>query len=213
MTILFPSIMPTGLQRMDDLLGGGLRPGELTVLAGFPGVGKSAMLDTLLLHISRSFSTALFTLKSSRLQRVAYLLAQLSEVDGRKVGTGDLNDEELNLVERAFAELRRRRLKLDDTVPQSLDSVRKRCLLWRSQGGLDLVALDHVSLLVGPGATDYEFQSGISRGLKRLARDTGAHVLAVLTLDRLPGPEKPDLACLRRLGTWEEDADNIEFLY
>ena len=206
--------IPTGFVSLDILFGGGFQGGELTIAAGFPGIGKTSFMDTIAYHVAKTYHVALFTLEMSNKQQMNRMIAQETGINSQRLRSGKLYDNEWSIFTHAIEEFGSLKLKMDDTAPLSMATTRAKCVQWRSQGKLDLIVVDYAGLLEGIGKSEYEVFSYLSKNLKSLARETGCHVLAAHQLNRKGREfEKPSIQHLRGSGTWEQDADNVILLY
>jgi len=206
--------IPTGLIDLDLILGGGLQEGELTIIGGFPGSGKTAFLDTIAYHVSRSRHVALFTLEMNATERINRIFAQETGIDSQRLRSGRLNDEEWVKFTDAIADMESHALKIDDTAPLSMATLRARCVQLRSQGRLDLAIIDYAGLVDGIGKNPYEVASYISRSLKLLSQETNCHVLAAVQFNREGRQgETPKIYNFRDSGSWEQDCNNAYLLY
>jgi replicative DNA helicase len=204
----------TGFFDLDVFLGGGLQSGDLTVAAGFPGIGKTAFLDTIASHVSKIHHVGLFSIEMSNMLQVNRMLAQETGINSQRLWAGKLTELEWSIYTRFIEEFETRKIKIDDAGSLSMATLRARCVQWKAQKQLDLIIVDYAGLLAGIGKTEYEVFSYLSKNLKWLARETGCHVLAAHQLNRKGREyEKPSIFHLRGSGTWEQDADNVFLIY
>jgi len=135
--------------------------------------------------------------------------------------TGSLWREDMTKVVHAMEELAHAPIFLDDTPGIGLSEMRAKARrLKQSQGKLDLIIVDYLQLMSG-GGRRYENRtqevSAISRGLKGLAKELEAPVIALSQLSRAPesrgGDHRPQLADLRESGSIEQDADVVAFIF
>lgn len=206
--------IPTGFFDLDNKMGGGLQPGEFTIVAGFPGVGKTGFLDTLCIHVARTYHVGLFSLEMLNREKMNRMVAQMTGISSQRLRAGKLLEHEWPVFTNAIEEFEDLRLKMDDTAPLSMATLRARCVQWRAQGKLDVAIVDYAGLLDGIGSTEYQTHSYLSRSLKLLSQETGCHVLAAHQLNRDGrNYEKPSIFHLRGSGTWEQDANNVLLIY
>ena len=216
--------VPTGLTQLDGLTGG-WQPGDLIILAARPAMGKTAAL----LHFARTAAldhghhTAIFSLEMPTLQLMQRMVA--SEVSG--YSNSDLRRGNLPGGLDQVAHIRQQaqrlrthghRLHLDDTPGLSIQQLRAKCARLHSQHPLSLVLVDYIQLMRGDTKGNREQEVGsISRGLKELAKELNAPVIALAQLSRdvekRGGEKRPMLSDLRESGSLEQDADCIVFLW
>ena len=217
--------LPTGFPGLDEKTAG-LHGGELIILAGRPGAGKTAFALNLVRHISATGAgICFFSLEMSAEQLIARLISQ-GKVDAQKIRTGRhmTPTDFTNMAETADA-LENRNLYIDDSgTLNTLEMgarARRLARSLRGSGGLGLVVVDYLQLLSNSGdeasgenrATQVAM---ISRNLKALARDLNVPVVALSQLNRAieNRPTKtPMLSDLRESGAIEQDADLVLFLH
>ena len=216
--------VPTGLTQLDGLTGG-WQPADLIILAARPAMGKTAAL----LHFARTAAldhdhhTAIFSLEMPTLQLMQRMVA--SEVPGYSnsdLRRGNLPgglDQVTHIREQA-QRLRTQghRLHLDDTPGLSIQQLRAKCARLHAQHPLSLVLVDYIQLMRGDTKGNREQEVGsISRGLKELAKELNAPVIALSQLSRdvekRGGEKRPLLSDLRESGSLEQDADCILFMW
>jgi replicative DNA helicase len=216
--------IPTGLTALDGLTGG-WQPGDLVLLAARPAMGKTAAL----LHFARTAAldhghhTAIFSLEMPTLQLMQRMVA--SEVPG--YSNSDLRRGNLpgGLEQVAHIRSQAQRLRthghalhLDDTPGLSIQQLRAKCARLHAQHPLGLVLVDYIQLMRGDTKGNREQEVGsISRGLKELAKELNAPVIALSQLSRdvekRGGEKRPLLSDLRESGSLEQDADCIVFMW
>lgn len=212
--------IPTGFPALDRLTNG-LQPGQLIVLAGRPGMGKSvAAVDICRQNaIREGKKVAYFSLEMSVDELLQRAWSAESDLALNAVKTGRLSGHEWPRLERAARRVHDSGLLIDPSPNVTLTDVRARCRRISQQGGLDLVVVDYLQLMT---PSDRRVQNReqevaeISRGLKLLAKELGVPVIAVAQLNR--GPEqrtdkRPQLSDLRESGSLEQDADIVMFVH
>ncbi len=204
----------------------GLQPGQLAVLAGRPAMGKTAMALNIAAHAAAAppkgegRRVALFSLEMSREALLRRVACSEARVDHAEFLGGRAGPHQLRRVRRAIDAAAGSGLLIDDSGDLGMAELSARCRRLRSAGGLDLVVVDYLQLLApAPGArTRVQEVSGISRGLKLLARELRVPVLALSQLSRAPEGKdrrdaRPRLSDLRDSGSIEQDADLVCFIY
>jgi len=217
--------VPSGLDDLDALTQG-WQPGDLIVLCGRPGSGKSALAMQAALYAGCNGVPAVcFHLEMSREQVGSRSLSAESRVDGTAVRTGMLTTDDWIRISKNASRLAEARLWLDDSPGQTLAAISAKAVRWRAATGgaeLDkpaLVVVDFLQLVKGLGARDKnrEQEVGeISRGLKALAKQLRCPVIAVASLSRKceeRADKRPIPSDLRDSGSIESDADLIIGLY
>lgn len=209
----------TGFSDLDHKTAG-LQPSDLILIAARPSMGKTAFAINIAQHaaVKDRKSVAIFSLEMSKEQLARRMLCTQGLVDAQKVRVGDLSEEEwLNLIE-ASAIIGQAPIHIDDTPGLSVNEIRAKCRKLKLEKGLDMILIDYLQLMSGNGKKDSRQQeiSEISRGLKGLAREMGAPVIALSQLSRAcetRQDHRPILSDLRESGAIEQDADIVMFLY
>ena len=217
--------LPTGFPGLDEKTAG-LHGGDLVILAGRPGAGKTAFALNIVRHVTATGAGVLFfSLEMSSEQLVARLLSQ-GEVDAQKIRTGrNMTHEDFTKMAETAHALENRALYIDDSgTLNTLEMgarARRLARSLRPSGGLGLVVVDYLQLLSNAadeaGGENRATQVAmISRNLKALARDLNVPVIALSQLNRAveSRPTKtPMLSDLRESGAIEQDADLVLFLH
>jgi replicative DNA helicase len=200
----------TGFRELDRLTTG-MHRGELFVVAARPGMGKSSFALTVAQHVAVELGlpVVVFSLEMDSQQLVERLASLCGGIAHQVVRTGALRDADwVRLSE------------VEDLPVPTLEELTARARERSIQvGRLGLVVVDYLQLIGGQApANDTRAAelSGISRGLKALARELRCPLLAVSQLNRAPETRRnrrPMLADLRDSGAIEEDADVVLFIY
>ena len=211
--------IPTGFQRLDHMLKG-LQPSDLIIVAGRPGMGKTAFLVSIALNAARNGKrVAIFSLEMSNEQVAQRMLSQETGFGAEMFrDPRRLRDDQWARLEEAIQRLGRLPIFLDDTPALTPQQLRVKCLRLNQHHGLDLVLVDYLQLMSGGRRSENRVQevSFISRSLKYLARDLNIPVVAAAQLSRAVeqrADRRPMLSDLRESGALEQDADVVMFLY
>ena len=211
--------LTSGYRDLDELLRGGLTRGDLVLLAGRPGMGKSALGFSILMRlVQRTGARAvLFSLEMGITQVLARMLSSASGVPLARQDDGRLAPSQETPFGNASDALALSKIVLDDTARLSISTLRSRVRrLAAEREGLDLVVVDHVQLLSGTSRNRVEEVGEISRGLKAIAREHNVIVVALAQLSRAVEQrtdKTPQLSDLRESGTLEQDADVVLMMY
>ena len=211
--------LSTGLADLDKKING-LNKSDLLLVAARPAMGKSAFALNLSLNVARKTgkTVAIFNLEMSREQLAMRLLAIESFVDGQKMATGKLSEEEWSKLCLASASLSQTDIRIDDNPSITVAEMSAKC---RRLDNLGMVVIDYLQLMNGSGFgksgdSRVNVVSDISRSLKIMAKELNVPVVCLSQLSR--GPEsrtdkRPMLSDLRESGAIEQDADEVLFLY
>lgn len=212
----------TGLGELDRRIGG-MHPGHMIVLAGRPGMGKSAIAIGRAIHAAKTHEGAavVFSLEMSGDDCFRRVASHEARVRGSAFRDGKFIHEETGRFLRELDALKRLPLYVDDTESITLSQIRSRCRRLRAKHGkISVVVVDYLQLM-GTGHTsgrdNREAQvAALSRGLKSLAKHLACPVIALAQLNRdlEKRPNKrPQLSDLRESGAIEQDADVVIFAY
>ena len=207
----------TDLDRMTS----GLQPGDLVILAARPSMGKTAFVLNVAQHVAmkKQQSVGIFSLEMSRQQLLMRLLCAESLVDAHKVRTGYIGKDDFKQLIDALGSVTRSPIFIDDSSSLTIMEMRAKARRLKAEHGLSVVVVDYLQLMSGHGRVENRVQeiSGISRGLKALAKELSVPVIALSQLSRAPeqrqGDHRPQLSDLRESGSIEQDADLVMFIY
>jgi replicative DNA helicase len=211
--------VPTGFADLDRLLNG-LHPGQLIIVAGRPGLGKStASMDFARnAAIRHNCASAIFSLEMSKIEMVMRLLSAEARVPLHVLRSGQLTDDDWSKLARRMGEISEAPIFVDDTPSMNLMEIRAKARRLKQRHNLKLLVVDYLQLMTSPKRTESRQQevADLSRGLKLLAKEIECPVIAVSQLNR--GPEqrtdkRPQLSDLRESGSIEQDADVVILLH
>src|SRR6185369_12685034 len=226
--------LTTGLESLNSKIGG-MHKSDLVIVAGRPGMGKSALGTNIGFAAAQRFlrdqedglepeksagaPVALFSLEMSADQLATRILAEQSGISSENLRMGRITQQEFRQLARAAAELQSLPLYIDDTPGLTIAALRTRARRLKRQKGIGLVVVDYLQLLQGTGkGNDNRVQeiSEISRGLKQLAKELDVPVIGLSQLSRQVEQreeKRPQLSDLRESGSIEQDADIVLFIY
>jgi len=200
-----------------DGISNGLEAGDLVVIAGRPGMGKTALLVSIAAHVSKSTGVAVFSAEMSSQQLMRRCVALLGSVQQGKLRRANrIEESDWQAISDATGALAERCLWVDDKALPSLGHIRSEVLTLKARAPLGLVLVDYVQLVQGTGANRYEQLRDVAYGLKGLAKEAQVPVILLAQLNR--SVESRDvkrgrLSDLRDSGAIEEAADIVGMLY
>lgn len=213
--------LPSGFEDLDRYTAG-MHPGDLIIVAGRPGMGKTSFalnVATNACRIRRE-PVVFFSLEMPKVQLANRLLCGEALVDAGKLRTGRLSRDDWPRLASAAGTLSDMPIWLDDTPGLSMLELRAKSRRLKAEHGLSLIVVDYLQLMRSGGKNDSREQeiSEISRSLKGLAKELELPVIALSQLNR--GVEtrgnkdkRPQISDLRESGAIEQDADTIIFIY
>lgn len=201
---------PTGFTELDKRTSG-MHKGDLYIVAGRPGMGKTSFVLNIAANVASArrhasgdpygggveeagYGCAFFSLEMPREQLAARMLASEARVDMASLRSGQVGADDWNKLTDAAARMGRLPLWLDDTPAISLLDLRAKIRRLQSElknnktgtNEIGLVAIDYLQLMSGrKGVASREQEiSEISRGLKQLAKEMAVPVIALSQLNR-----------------------------
>jgi len=212
--------VPTGYNDLDKLTAG-LQPAELIIVAGRPGMGKTAFALNIAANAAfTGAGVAVFSLEMAKEQLVLRMLCSEARVDSSKVRSGYLGERDFPQLAKAAGRLHEAPIYIDDTPAISVLELRakaRRLVRDRSKK-IGLIIVDYLQLMRGMGTASNREQeiSEISRSLKALAKELSVPVIALSQLNRRVedrSDRRPMMSDLRESGAIEQDSDVIIFIY
>lgn len=207
------SYVPTGFGFLDNWFKGGLRDGNVMVLAARPGVGKTSVLLSMILSMVRfGFKVKLYSMEMPAFELAERIMYNLGGLRPYMMQTGDVDEAKWH---NAMVEARTMGLWIEDSM-NNIDDIISDATIAHQQGRCDVIMLDHLRLIRGsdPRASIYARTCEITGKLKAFALQQKMPVVYACQLNRDSAREDrdPDLQDLRDSGSIEEDADKIVLL-
>jgi len=213
--------IPTGLADLDTLLNGGLRRGALVTLGARPGMGKSALGETVACNAAQGGYSVLFLsmempeaeVTERSIAMVGRVSASvLASADRQRMDAGDMWPR----LTYAVQSLQDAKLFIDDEPGLTLMQVVTKARAIKRRHGLDLLVVDYLQLMTGGEEKRYQQIEAITKGLKILAKTLNIAVLALSQfsrdIEKRPNP-RPKSSDFRDSGSIEQDSDILLGLY
>lgn len=207
--------VPTGLDPVDGILGGGLLNSGLYVLAARPAMGKTALALQIIDNMAR-LGPALFVSLEMDLEQIeARRIGRVSGISGDRLLMGRLSEREYERVMKAAEEVRALPVSVNRRPEATVSDIGH---MARKIKGLRCIVVDYIGKITPDSRKNgrYEYMTEISGDLKTLARKFRVPVLALAQLNRQnteQANKRPQLANLRDTGAIEQDADGVIFLH
>lgn len=211
--------LSTGLGALDDIIGG-LKPGQLVVVGGRPGAGKSVLAVDMLraTAVKRGLPALIISLEMSIDEIRKRVMAAECKVNLGRILNGGLRGDEIARLRLNAPRLGQTPVYIDDSSSADLASIRAAARRHQQRHGLHLLVVDYLQLMTSTVTSESRTQevAAISRGLKVLARELSVPVVAAAQLNRSSetrADRRPQLSDLRESGSIEADADIVILLH
>jgi replicative DNA helicase len=221
----------TGYRDLDAMLGG-LRDGELIILAARPSVGKTAFAMNIAEQIAMGGFTpddyragkhpipvGVFSMEMGRRAITQRLLSQHSGVPMGTIRAAKLSSHDADALSNSAKALGALTMIIDDTPGLSVTQLRSLARRMKSRHDVRVIVVDYLQLMSAPAAARESRQaevSEISRGIKALARELGIPIVCLSQLNRQSESRtdnRPKMSDLRESGSIEQDADVVLLLH
>ena len=213
--------LPTGFTDFDRKTGG-LRGGDLMIVAGRPSMGKTTLAVNIAEYAAVNpnikASVVIFSMEMPSEQVITRMLSSIGGVPLNAIRSGKVADEDWARITSATSQLSEAKIFVDETPALTPTELRARARRVKREHGLDLIVVDYLQLMQVAGTKENRATeiAEISRGLKALAKELNCPVIALSQLNR--GVEqrqekKPVMSDLRESGALEQDADMILLIY
>ncbi len=224
----------TGLSDLDRMMGG-LQPSDLVILAGRPGMGKTALATNIAFNVAKAYMgerqpdgtikrmdggiVGFFSLEMSAEQLATRIIAEQSGVASYKIRRGEITESDFAGIAGAARDMERCPFYIDQTGGISIAQLTARARRLKRQKGLDLLVVDYLQLLSASakkGENRVQELTEITTGMKALAKELSVPIIALSQLSRQVeqrDDKRPQLSDLRESGSIEQDADVVLFVF
>jgi len=211
-------MIPTGFADFDKFFGG-FAYGELVVLGGRPGMGKTLLLVNMTLNISVKIPVLYFTLDISETSLSYRFLSSASRIPLQRLLQNELTEEERTGLNSVMERMDSLQIFVNDSSNNSISALRLQCVKHINENGVRVIIIDYLQLM-----TSNRYRSSreqelcyICQELKSLAKEYNVCVIATSQLSRAVesriNSKKPMLSDLRESGGIEQSADKVMFLF
>jgi replicative DNA helicase len=227
--------LATGLRDLDGKMGG-LQPSDLVIVAGRPGMGKTALATNIAYNVAKAWRgevradghidtvnggiVGFFSLEMSAEQLATRIIAEQSGISSSIIRRGGITERDFETIKDVAIELQHLPFFIDETGGLSVAQLAARARRLKRQRGLDLLVIDYIQLLQGSTRRAMEGRvqevTEITTSLKALAKELNVPVLALSQLSRQVEnreDKRPQLSDLRESGSIEQDADVVLFVF
>lgn len=206
----------TGWQALDRRLGG-IMPGNLVVVAGRPGSGKSSFgMNLARIWGQNGFAGHVASYEMGSLQLGERIVGALGDLDYSQIRRepGKFNAADIEAIAMTAPDC----VIADPTSAQSLAQLEMSARATkRKLKGLDFIIVDYLQLMQGQGkGSAQERVAEVSKGLKSLAIRMDVPIIALCQINRSAEARegnRPQLGDMRESGAIEQDADIVLGMY
>jgi replicative DNA helicase len=227
--------LATGLTDLDSKMGG-LQKSDLIIVAGRPGMGKTALATNIAYNVARGWRgevradghietvnggiVGFFSLEMSAEQLATRIIAEQAGIPSSTIRRGGIDQRDFEKLKDVTIELQHLPLFIDETGGLSVAQLAARARRLKRQRGLDLLVIDYIQLLQGSTRRAMEGRvqevTEITTSLKALAKELNVPIMALSQLSRQVenrDDKRPQLSDLRESGSIEQDADVVLFVF
>lgn len=206
----------SGFGKLDGMTNG-MRTGQLTILAGRPGNGKSAIAGNIAEHVALDGKSVLFvSLEMSKNELAERMLCSQAGVNSFKLRKGFITASDRERLMQAYGRLAKTQIQIDDCAYRTMPEIASVARRMKRKVGLDLIVIDYLQLVTPENrrAPRQEQVAEMSRRLKNMTKELEVPILCLAQLNRgVDGKGEPELHHLRESGAIEQDADNVMFVW
>jgi replicative DNA helicase len=228
--------LATGLTDLDTRMGG-LQSSDLIILAGRPGMGKTALATNIAYNVAKAWApgevrpdghtesanggiVGFFSLEMSAEQLATRIIAEQTGIPSTKIRRGAIDERDFEKIKDISIDLQSLPFYVDETGGLSIGQLAARARRLKRQRGLDLLVIDYIQLLTGSSRRSSENRvqeiTEITTRLKALAKELNVPIVALSQLSRQVESredKRPQLSDLRESGSIEQDADVVLFVF
>lgn len=214
------SMVKTGFEDYDEVFGGLLK-GEILVIGGRPGMGKTQFIVNMAVNIaSQNIPCGFISLESSAFLLTNRFISNISKVPHLNLMRGIESDNQKAAIKNAVDILNTLPVFISDQFITSLFSVIERCRQLVNENKVEVIMIDYLQMM-GNYSRRYNRETELAvimRELKKVAKELNVAIVLTSQLSRQVenrpgGSKRPQLSDLRESGAIEQDADRVLFIY
>ncbi len=213
--------VPTGFPRLDRTLSG-LQGGQLIVIAGRPGMGKTSFALNIVEYVAmnKNIPCLIFSLEMAADQIAGRLLCAEAKVDSQNLRSGNVSEQDIHKLASAIKVLKTAPVYIDDSAVITATEMLAKAHRLKKTEALGLIVIDYLQLMSGSGRAENRQQevAQLTRTLKIMAKELNLPIVLLSQLSRAmekrdKSSRRPMLSDLRESGAIEQDADVVLFLH
>jgi replicative DNA helicase len=209
-----------------DRMSNGLNQGNLIIIGGKPGQGKTTLALQFALNqaIKRKIPIGFFSLEMTANELIKKIISNFFEIDNKQVNSGGLKGEQWQLLRQNIETIKKSPFFISDTGASSLLQLKTLAKNWKMKHNIQAIYIDHLQLMTLEGInvkekalTQRTHQIGyMCNQLKALAKELNIPIILLSQMSRASdgrSDKKPMLSDLRESGDIEAAADVVMFPY
>ncbi len=210
--------IPTGFSKLDKEIIG-LPKSHLTTIASRPGMGKTSFMLQLKRNLAQEgYKPLIISIEMTSEQLLIKDISAFSQIDSRKIESGQINDEENKKITKASNLLKEENYFIEDDGTWTIEKIKSIIRRYIAKEKIDVVFIDYLTLIRTPNKNSrYDLEIGeITNSLREFAKETGLPVVILSQLNRDSEKridKKPILADLRESGSIEQNSKTVLFLF
>lgn len=205
----------TGFYDLDEEIIG-MSGGDFIILAGRPGMGKTALAMNIAMNVAEKYPVGIASLEMAKRKLSTRQISSLSGINNYHLQSGNLPKNAEKLFHVVTKKIENKKIYIDDRPSPNLNEIKSRARRMKSEKGIELLIVDYLQLVKSEGQSREREVSKISETLLGLAKELCIPVIALSQLNRgleTREDKRPRKSDLRDSGSIEQDADIIIFLY
>jgi replicative DNA helicase len=200
----------TGWKYLDKFMGG-YHKGNLIIVGGRPGMGKSALGLSLAVDCCKWAKVLFYTIEMSKEELAQRYISYFSNIENYKIRNASITLAQIEDMSNTMYSMDKD-FHIIDSTNRHIDHISAQIRLHKVKYGLNIAIIDYLQLIDGNAKSRYEIVSEASKRLKQLAKELGITVIALAQLKREEkASDKPSLSDLKESGQLEQDADVVLF--
>jgi replicative DNA helicase len=209
-----PTGLSTGLEKLDELVRG-LRPGNMVVIGGLTGSGKTILGLQIAQHVTCKLggSGLAFSMEMTKEELITRGLASIGGINLSVLDSGELEDDDWPRLTGAVSILDKAQLFVNDQAGMTVARIRSIARQCQRREGLSILVIDYIQLISAESSSNRSLEVGkISTALKNLAKELKVPVIVLAQLNRGSTnrlDKRPRPSDIRDSGQIEQDADVV----
>lgn len=211
--------IPSGISTLDKYTGG-FKPGQLVIIAGRPGMGKTSLAMNMAEHaaVDRGIPTGVFSIEMTKEELVSRCMCSLSLQNFETMQCGAANERSIHDLQVHSGRIAKAPIHVQDPSGININQLCARARRMKRKHNVMMLVVDYIGLIAGSGKAENRVReiAQVTNSLKCLAKELAVPILALAQLNRKvedAGGREPRLSDLRESGSIEQDADLVLFLH